>query len=78
MTAHRKHTDDARRAPPRLVPPQLGDVEARAQKDRDAERFRRGLLGERRRRLGMILGNLLIFGLLVGVPLWRGYARATH
>jgi hypothetical protein len=62
----------------RLVPPRVGEVEQRTQKDPDAQRFSHGLHGDKRRRLLMLLANAGVLIALVGLPLWRGHMRALY
>jgi hypothetical protein len=79
MTGSDDHPEAApqqRRVRARLVPPRLGEVERHTRGEREALRWRRGLHAERRRRLLLIGGNLLLLGVLLGVPWLRGQQRA--
>jgi hypothetical protein len=78
MAVEKRDAHGAKERAPRvrLVPPRIGEVERRTRPERDAQRWTQGLRSSQRRRLGMLLGNVLLLGILVGLPYVRGQQRA--
>jgi hypothetical protein len=73
-----EHERSTKRPRVRLVPPKLGEIERRTRAEPGAQRWTRGLRAGQRRRVVMLLGNLLLLAVLVGVPFVRGHLRALE